>query len=118
VRSSVTATPDAVCVTWSALCIPSASSHAIFHLATGVSIALLAVELAAFARQVGMGPKKPIVLALDWAGWHTSLTPRVPESLYLLFLLPSSPELQPTEHLLDSVATDQRRPHQPPFRLV
>ena len=76
-----------------------ASGRTLFHLATSVSIPLFAVELAAFARAVGAGPTKQIVLVLDRAGWHTSARLRVPEHLHLLFLPPYSPELQPAEHL-------------------
>jgi transposase len=76
-----------------------ASGRTVFHLATSVSIPLFEVELAAFARAVGAGPKKQIVLVLDRAGWHTSLRVRVPEHVHLLFLPPYSPELQPAEHL-------------------
>jgi transposase len=76
-----------------------ASGRTHFHLATSVSIALFEVELDAFARQVGAGPTKQIVLVLDRAGWHASAKLRVPEHLHLLFLPPYSPELQPAEHL-------------------
>jgi transposase len=57
------------------------------------------VELAEFARQAGASPTKQIVLVLDRAGWHTSVTLRVPDHVHLLFLPPYSPELQPAEHL-------------------
>jgi transposase len=50
-------------------------------------------------RQAGAGPKKKIVLVLDRAGCHTSLRLRVPDHLFLHFLPPYSPELQPAEHL-------------------
>lgn len=76
-----------------------ASGRTLFHLATSVSIPLFEVELAEFARQVGAGPSKQIVLVLDRAGWHTSLRLRVPDHVHLLFLPPYSPELQPAEHL-------------------
>jgi len=76
-----------------------ASGRTLFHLATSVSIPLFEVELAAFARQVGAGPDKQIVLVLDRAGWHSSVRLRVPEHIHLLFLPPYSPELQPAEHL-------------------
>ncbi len=76
-----------------------ASGRTVFHLASAVSIELFEVELAAFARQVGAGPTKQIVLVLDRAGWHTSVHLRVPEHVHLLFLPPYSPELQPAEHL-------------------
>lgn len=76
-----------------------ASGRTEFHLATSVSIPLFEIALAEFARQVGAGPDKQIVLVLDRAGWHTSLRLRVPEHVHLLFLPPYSPELQPAEHL-------------------
>ena len=55
--------------------------------------------MAAFAREVGAGPRKQIVLVLDRAGWHRSVKVRVPEHVHLLFLPAYSPELQPAEHL-------------------
>jgi transposase len=76
-----------------------ASGRTLFHLATAVSIPLFEAELAAFARQVGAAPTKKIVLVLDRAGWHTSLRVCVPDHVYLHFLPPYSPELQPAEHL-------------------
>jgi transposase len=76
-----------------------ASGRTVFHLATTVSIPVFEVELAEFARQVGAGPEKQIVLVLDRAGWHTSVKLRVPEHVHLLFLPPYSLELQPAEHL-------------------
>jgi transposase len=76
-----------------------ATGRTVIHLATSVSIQLFEVELAAFARAVGAGPRKQIVLVLDRAGWHTSVRLRVPEHVHMLFLPPYSPELQPAEHL-------------------
>jgi hypothetical protein len=55
--------------------------------------------LAAFAREVGAGPQKQILLVLDNAGWHTSTAVHVPDGLHLVFLPPYSPELQPAERL-------------------
>jgi transposase len=76
-----------------------ASGRTVFHLATSVNIPLFEVELAAFARQVGAGPDKQIMLVLDRAGWHNSVRLCVPEHIHLLFLPAYSPELQPAEHL-------------------
>ncbi len=56
-----------------------ASGRTVWHLATTVNIELFSVELAAFAREVGAGPTKQIVLVLDGAGWHESPKVRVPE---------------------------------------
>ncbi len=81
-------------------CVHPASGRTLFPLATSVSRALCAVELAAVARQVGAGPTKQLVLVLDRAGWQpTSTRLQVPEQIHVLFLPPYSPELQPAEHL-------------------
>jgi hypothetical protein len=58
--------------------VQPASGRTRFPLSTSVSIPLFAVELAAFARQVGASPQQPIVLVLDRAGGHTSRRLRVP----------------------------------------
>ena len=55
--------------------------------------------LEAFARSVGAGPDKRILLVLDGAGWHTSGTLKVPVGLELVFLPPYSLELQLAERL-------------------
>ena len=79
-----------------------ASGRTFFHLATTVSIPVFEVELAAFARQVGAGPDKQIVLVLDRAGWKPPRVrlrvPSHPEHVHLRFLPPYAPELQPAEH--------------------
>ena len=53
-----------------------------------------------FAREVGAGKSKRILLVLDRAGWHTAKKKlRVPEGIHLEFLPSHSPELQPSERL-------------------
>jgi hypothetical protein len=59
----------------------------------------MSVALEAFARAVGAGPSKRIVLVLDQAGYHVSPLLQIPDGLHLVFLPPYSPELQPAEHL-------------------
>ena len=76
-----------------------AAGRSVFHLATTVSIALFEVDLQEFAREVGAGPTKEIVLVLDRAGWHRSTKVHIPAHVHLLFLPAYSPELQPAEHL-------------------
>jgi hypothetical protein len=56
------------------------------------------VALEAFARALGAGPAKRIVLVLDQAGYHTSPVVAVPAGLHLVFLPPYSPAPQPAEH--------------------
>lgn len=64
-----------------------------------VSAEWFAAALAHFARAVGAGPDKRVVLVLDQAGWHTGGDVAVPEGLHLAFLPAYSPELQPAERL-------------------
>jgi transposase len=64
-----------------------------------VMVAVMNLALAHFARAVGAGASKQVVLVLDRAGWHSSPQLVVPEGLHLLFLPPYSPELQPCERL-------------------
>ena len=44
-----------------------------------------------------------ILMVLDGAGWHKANTLRVPENMALLFLPPYSPQLNPVEHIWESV---------------
>ena len=67
--------------------------------ATLTSKPLFARLLNAFAREIGAGPKKRVVLLLDNAGWHTLPNLVVPDGLRLVYLPPYSPELQPAETL-------------------
>jgi transposase len=52
-----------------------------------------------FAKSVGAGSQKRIVLQLDNAGWHGPENLAVPDGIRLVFQPPHSPELQPAEHL-------------------
>jgi hypothetical protein len=64
-----------------------------------VTAALYDQVLAAFARDVGAGPEKRVVVVLDGAGWHTGEEVHVPEGIHLLVQPSYSPEVQPAEHL-------------------
>lgn len=64
-----------------------------------------------FARDVGAGPDKRVMLVLDGAGWHTSGTLSVPEGVELVFLPPYSPELQPAERLWALTDVDVKNRH-------
>ena len=75
------------------------SGETVWYLATGLSKPFFEVLLAAFARQVGAGRERHIVLVLDNAGWHGPEGLAVPDGISLVFLPPYSPELQPAEHL-------------------
>jgi transposase len=52
-----------------------------------------------FAKEVGAGEDKRVVLVVDKAGWHTGGEVEVPEGIHLEFLPSGSPELQPAERL-------------------
>ena len=56
------------------------------------------VALKHFAKAVGAGPNRRIILVIDGAGWHTGNV-EVPEGIHLMPLPAYSPELQPAERL-------------------
>jgi transposase len=64
-----------------------------------VNAQVFSLALEHFAREVGAGTRRRILLVLDQAGWHTSKELKVPEGIHLEFLPPASPELQPSERL-------------------
>jgi hypothetical protein len=76
-----------------------ATGETVWYLTDTVSKPLFADLLDAFARAVGAGPKKRVVLLLDNAGWHTLPNLAVPDGIKLVYLPPYSPELQPAETL-------------------
>ena len=76
------------------------SGEVVWYLSAGLSKPFFAALLAAFARETGAaGRERHIVLVLDNAGWHGPENLAVPEGISLVVLPPSSPELQPAEHL-------------------
>ena len=64
-----------------------------------VSTELFDLALAHFARAVGAGPHKRVLLVLDQAGWHTTGRLVVRVGIDLVYLPAHSPELQPAERL-------------------
>ena len=76
-----------------------ATGETVWYLTDTVSKPLFANLLDAFARAVGAGPKKRVVLLLDNAGWHTLPNLAVPDGIKMVYLPPYSPELQPAETL-------------------
>lgn len=71
----------------------------VWYLLPTVSIVVMERVLKNFARAVGAGKDKHVVLVLDGAGWHSSKKLKLPEGISLVFLPPYSPELQPAERL-------------------
>jgi len=64
-----------------------------------VDAKVFSLALSHFAREVGAGKDKRVLLVLDRAGWHTGGEVEVPEGVHLEFLPARSPELQPAERL-------------------
>jgi len=75
------------------------SGETVWYLSDGISKPFFERMLADFARTVGAGGERVIVLVLDGAGWHTQPGLAVPDGLVLVYLPPYTPELQPAEHL-------------------
>jgi transposase len=75
------------------------SGETVWYLATGLSKPFFEALLAGFARRIGAGRERQIVLVLDNAGWHGPEGLAVPDGITLVFLPPYSPELQPAERL-------------------
>ncbi len=57
-----------------------------------------------FLREVSnRHPDEFILMAMDGAGWHKAKELKVPENMALIFLPPYSPELNPVEHIWESI---------------
>jgi len=78
--------------------VSPATGESFWYLSSTVGKTLFEETLALFAREVGAGPERIIVLVLDGAGWHTAPI-TVPDGIRLVFLPPYTPELQPAETL-------------------
>jgi len=64
-----------------------------------VNVELFSMALREFAKEVGAGEGRRILLVVDKAGWHTGGEVEVPEGIHLEFLPSGSPELMPAERL-------------------
>jgi len=57
-----------------------------------------------FLREVGdRHPDEFILMVMDGAGWHKARALAVPSNMALFFLPPYSPQLNPVEHIWDSI---------------
>jgi transposase len=57
-----------------------------------------------FLREVsGRHPDEFILMVMDGAGWHRANGLKVPDNMALMFLPPYSPELNPVEHIWESI---------------
>jgi transposase len=64
-----------------------------------VNTELFSLALGEFAKEVGAGKERRIMLVVDKAGWHTGGEVELPEGIHLEFLPKGSPELMPAERL-------------------
>jgi transposase len=64
-----------------------------------VNAKLFSMAHCEFAKEMGVGEEKRILLVVDRAGWHTGGEVEVPKGIHLGFLPSGSPELQPAERL-------------------
>ena len=64
-----------------------------------VSTPAFSIALEAFARAIGAGASRRVLLVVDGAGWHKANDLRIPDGIQLVFLPAYSPELQPAERL-------------------
>jgi transposase len=71
----------------------------VWNVSNNICKATFELVLADFARSVGAGKKKRIVLQIDNAGWHGPENLAVPDGIRLVYQPAHSPELQPAEHL-------------------
>ena len=64
-----------------------------------VNTEMFSMALWEFAKEVGAGKERRILLVVDKAGWHTGGEVELPEGIHLEFLPRGSPELMPAERL-------------------
>jgi hypothetical protein len=75
------------------------SGEAYWLILPTVSVELFSMALQEFAKEVGAGEDKHILVVLDQSGWHTGRELELPEGIHLEFLPKGSPELEPAERL-------------------
>ncbi len=79
--------------------VEPATGRTVWNVSNNISKAYFELVLADFAKSVGAGRKRRIVLQLDNAGWRGPENLVVPDGIRLVFQPAHSPELQPAEHL-------------------
>ena len=79
--------------------VEPATGQTVWNVANAVCKEMFELILADFAKSVGVGANKRIVLQIDNAGWHGPENLAVPDGIRLVFQPAHSPELQPAEHL-------------------
>jgi transposase len=75
------------------------TGRTMWNVSNAVCKEMFEAVLADFAKSIGVGNKKRVVIQLDQAGWHGPQNLTVPDGVRLVFQPSHSPELQPAEHL-------------------
>ena len=79
--------------------VEPATGQTVWNIANAVCKQMFELILANFAKSVGAGANKRIVLQIDNAGWHGPENLAMPDGIRPVFQPAHSPELQPAEHL-------------------
>jgi len=79
--------------------VAPATGQTVWNVSNAVCKEMFERILADFAKSVGVGAEKRVVLQLDNAGWHGPENLAVPDGVRLVFQPAHSPELQPAEPL-------------------
>jgi transposase len=79
--------------------VEPATGRTVWNVSNCICKEMFDAILADFAKSVGAGAGKRVVLQLDKAGWHGPENLTVPDGIRLVFQPSHSPELQPAEHL-------------------
>jgi hypothetical protein len=77
--------------------VEPATGRTVWNVSNSISKTYFELVLADFAKSVGAGRKRRIVLQLDNAGWHGPENLLVPDGIRLVFQPAHSPELQPAD---------------------
>ena len=75
------------------------TGRTMWNVSNAVCKEMFEAVLADFAKSIGVGNKKRVVIQLDQAGWHGPQNLSLPDGIRLVFQPSHSPELQPAEHL-------------------
>jgi hypothetical protein len=76
-----------------------ATGRTMWNVSNAVCKGMFEAVLAGFAKSIGVGNNKRVVIQLDQAGWHGPQNLTLPDGIRLVFQPSHSPELQPAEHL-------------------
>lgn len=79
--------------------VEPATGQTVWNVSNAVCKEMFELILADFAKSIGAGANKRIVLQIDNAGWHGPENLAVPDGIRFVFQPAHSPELQPAEHL-------------------